>query len=99
AKSAEDAKKGKEDIISFFKSLGALLVFVVQYVLSSASPWFSWFHPWRTSSQTMCGSCGPISFSHASRTAADEPGIEMTIRPRYVPAVARDIIAAGPISR
>src|SRR5215472_508994 len=56
-------------------------------------------YPWRTSSQTMCGSCGPISFSQASRTAADEPGMEMTIRPRYVPAVARDMIAAGPISR
>ena len=33
-----------------------------------------------------------------SRTAAHEPGREMTILPRAAPATARDNIAAGPIS-
>jgi hypothetical protein len=52
----------------------------------------------RVISRTACPSSGRISAFSASFTACGEPGIAKTIIPRYVPAVARDSIAALPIS-
>ena len=43
-------------------------------------------------------SSGRISFSIARRTAFSEPGMEKTMRPFTMPAVARLIIADDPIS-
>ena len=39
-----------------------------------------------------------INFSIANRTAAVDPGIEKTAVPLRTPAVARDNMAAAPIS-
>src|SRR6185312_7224985 len=56
-----------------------------------------WTH-YRVASRTRCPNSGTRSFSSARRTAASDPGSETTMRPAIVPATARLIIAAGPIS-
>src|ERR1041385_4693744 len=58
---------------------------------------FDFHFPW--SWETMWRISGSISFSMASLTAPLEPGTEIRILPRAVPAAARLIIAAAPIGR
>src|ERR1044071_9509516 len=57
---------------------------------------FDFHFPW--SWETMWRISGSISFSMASLTAPLEPGTEIRILPRAVPAAARLISAAEPIS-
>ena len=54
--------------------------------------------PHFVSSRLMCPSSGRISFSMPSRTAASEPGSMKITQPATTPAVARESIAAAPIS-
>ena len=57
---------------------------------------FDFHFPW--SWETMWRISGSISFSMASLTAPLEPGTEIRILPRAVPAAARLMIAAEPMS-
>jgi len=50
-------------------------------------------------SQTICPTSGRINFSMANRTAFSDPGSEKTIFPPATPAIARESMAGGPISR